>query len=278
VHPVLFHIGAIVIPTSGAVTALGVLLGLWLALRTARIARVDANHLWTLCIIALFAAIAGSRLLLIALNWTMVRTHPAWLLSLAMVHHPLTATVSGLLALIVGVPYALSQRMPLLSTADALAPPLALALCCEQVGALLAAAGYGSETSVPWAIVYTNPLASRWSGAPQFVPVHPVQLYAALAFLIIAVALVLLFPQRRQHGDICALGLIGAGTAIYITEFFRDPEGRGSVFRGALDGPQVAAILLVLLGAFVAREHKSAQIPSSAPSRRDDATAEASHD
>ena len=39
--------------------------------------------------------------------------------------------------------------------------------------------------------------------------------------------------------------LIGIGVSLYITEFWRDPEGRGQVLHGALDAPQVAAIALV---------------------------------
>ena len=39
----------------------------------------------------LFAALAAQRLLLVAANWSDLRRHPAWLLGLAMVHHPLLA-------------------------------------------------------------------------------------------------------------------------------------------------------------------------------------------
>ncbi len=34
-----------------------------------------------------------------------------------------------------------------------------------------------------WAVIYTSPLAARWSGTPLGIPLHPVQGYAALAFL-----------------------------------------------------------------------------------------------
>jgi phosphatidylglycerol---prolipoprotein diacylglyceryl transferase len=281
VHPVLFHIGPILVPTYGAVAALGVLLALWLAQRTARIAGVNPNHLWNLCILALFAAIAGSRLLLVVLNWTIVRSHPAWLLGLAMIHHPLLAAVGVFLALIVAVPYARSQKMPLANTADALAAPFALALACEQIGALFAGAGYGTQTSVSWAVIYTHPLALRWSGAPLFVPVHPVQAYAAFAFLLISFVLVIFLPYRRQQGDIAGLWMIAVGAAVYFTEFWRDPDGRGSVLHGALDGPQVFAFVLVLTGALILRERPHARrpharIPSGAP--HEDSAAEVSHD
>ena len=250
-HPVLFHIGPILIPSYGALAALGVLLALALVLKTARIAAVNPNQLWNLCILALLAALAGSRILLVLLNFTAVRSHPFWLLALAMIHHPLLAAIGTLIALAAAWFYAVSQRMPLRPTADALAAPVALGLALEQAGALLAGSGYGTETDARWAIVYTDPLAARWSGAPLFVTVHPVQAYAAAAFLAISIALLIWMPHRPRPGDVAGAFLMMAGTAIYITEFFRDPEGRGSLLRGALDGPQIAAVVLLLAGALV---------------------------
>jgi phosphatidylglycerol:prolipoprotein diacylglycerol transferase len=254
--------------------ALGVLLALMLLLGTARMVGLNPNQLWNLCIVALFAALAGSRILLVILNWTVVRSHPAWLLGLAMVHHPLLAGIGAAFALAAALPYMLWQRLPIGPAADALTAPIALALACEQLGALLSGVGYGTETTVRWAVVYTHPLAARWSGAPLFVPVHPVQAYTAFAFLAIAIALFLWMPHRRQMGEVAGIALLCAGTAIYFTEFWRDPEGRGAIFNGALDGPQVAAILLVFIGALALRQRENARIPASiAP----DQCAEAQH-
>ncbi len=114
--------------------ALGVLLALWMAQHTARIAGLDAGKVWNLCVLALFAALLGSRLLLVALNWSELRLHPMWLLGLAMIHHPLLAGFGGLAAVAVAVLYGRWQRLPLWSTADALAAPVALGLAFEQTG------------------------------------------------------------------------------------------------------------------------------------------------
>ncbi len=264
-YPVLIHIGPFVVPSYGAMAALGILFALTLALRTARIVGVNPNQLWNLCIVALFSALAGSRLLLVIINWTVVRSHPAWLLSLAMIHHPLLAAVGSLFALIAASFYARWQRMPLRSTADAVAAPLALCLAFEQFGALLAGSGYGTETQVRWAVIYTNPFAARWSGAPLGIALHPVQAYAALAFLTIAMSLLVWLPSRRQQGDIAGLWLLSTGAAVYFTEFWRDPEGRGALLDGLLDGPQVAAIALVLAGAFLLLRRSSARITQEPP-------------
>ena len=169
-YPVLFHIGSVLIPSYGAVAALGMLLALFLAQRTARITGLHAGHVWNLCVVALFAALAGQRLLLVLLNWNDLRRHPMWVLGLAMIHHPLLAAAGAFAGVGAAVLFARWKRLPLAATADVLAAPLALGLAFEQFGALMAGAGYGTEADVRWAVTYTNPLAARWSGAPLGIP------------------------------------------------------------------------------------------------------------
>jgi len=258
VHPVLFHIGSIVIPSYGAITAFGVLVALVMAQRTARIVHLDAGKVWNLCILSLFAALAAMRLLLVATNWSALRNHPAWLFGLAMVHHPLLAAAGALAGAGCAGWYARHRKLPFRATADALAPPLAAALAFEQLGALAAGSGYGTDAGpqVGWAIIYSNPMAAIWSGTPLGVPLHPVQAYAALAFLALAVLLWVWLPLERRTGDVAGLWLMGAGVAIYFTEIWRDWIGRGSLFNGVIDGPQIAAIFLVLAGALVLHERR----------------------
>lgn len=256
-HPVLFHIGSLVIPAYGALSALGVVLGLFLAQRTARIAGLNPAQVWNLCVVALFTALIVQRILLVVLNWSELRSHPRWILTLSMIQHPLLTGAGAIVGLATSVFYARRSGMSLASTADALAAPLSLGLAVEQIGALLAGSGFGTESKAPWAVTYTNPLVARWSGTPLGVPLHPVQAYTALAFLSLSIALLVWLPVHHRHGDIAGLWLLGTGVAVYITELWRDPEGRGSLFAGAIDGPQIAAVLFVLAGGLVLVERKS---------------------
>jgi phosphatidylglycerol:prolipoprotein diacylglycerol transferase len=264
VHPVLFHIGSILIPSYGASAAVGVLLALFLAQRTARIAGLNAGQVWNLCVVALFAALVAQRVLLVALNWSELRRHPSWMLGLAMIHHPLPTAAGALAAAAAALLYGHRQHLPFWTTADALAAPLALGLAFEQLGALLAGSGYGTEAAVPWAVTYTNPLAVRWSGTPLGIPLHPVQAYAALAFLSLSILLLAGLPVRQQQGDIAGLGLMGIGVESFITEFWRGGEGGGTLLGGALDGPQAAAILMVLAGGLMLLECKNRQTNNEA--------------
>jgi phosphatidylglycerol:prolipoprotein diacylglycerol transferase len=256
VHPVLFHVGSIVVPSYGAITALGVLVALVLAQRTAHLVGIDAGKIWNLCILSLFAALIATRLLLVAANWSVLRSHPAWLFGLAMVHHPLLACVGVLAGAGCAAWCARRSKLPFRATADALAPPLATGLAFEQFGALAAGSGYGVDAgpNVSWAVTYTNPLAAIWSGTPLGVPLHPVQAYAALAFVALAALLWVWLPLERRRGDVAGLGLMGAGVAIYLTEIWRDWAGRGPLFHAIIDGPQIAAVFLVVVGALFLRE------------------------
>ncbi|HEY1210898.1 MAG TPA: prolipoprotein diacylglyceryl transferase family protein [Terracidiphilus sp.] len=268
-YPVLFHIGSIVIPAYGALTAVGVLLALVLTYRTARITGLDGRKVWNLCVVGLFAALVSSRLLLVALNWSDLCQHPIWLLRLAMIHHPLLAGFEALAAVAAAILYGRALRLPLWSTADAVAAPVALGLAFEQSGALLAGSGYGVEAgrgiAAHWAVTYNNPLAAFWSGAPLGVALHPVQAYAALGFLTLAIFLLFWLPYRRQPGDVAGLLMLGTGIVVFVTEFWRDPEGRGALLGGALDGPQAAAAALVVMGGLVMLERAPAvrQPPSA---------------
>lgn len=268
-HPVLIHAGAIVIPSYGAVAALGIVLALLLAQHTARTLRLNPNHVWNLCVIALFAAMVGSRLFLLAINWRLLLRHPSWILMLAMIHHPLVGAAGAVAGVAFACIYARWQGLPLMLVADAVAAPLALGLTFEQLGELLSGSGYGLEAGagLPWAITYTDPLAARWSGAPLGVPLYPAQAYAALAFLLLAILLLAFLPRLKQRGDVAGLWLMGTGASVYVTELWRDREGRGSVFGGVLDGPQIAAIVLVLASALLLRERKRVSPP--AESNRD---------
>ena len=74
----------------------------------------------------------SQRLLLVAINWSDLRLHPSWMLTLAMIHHPLLAAAGAVAGLLAGSRVCAMQNMPLALTADALAAPVALGLAFEQ--------------------------------------------------------------------------------------------------------------------------------------------------
>ena len=250
-HPVLFQIGSLLVPSYGACAALGVLLALGFAQLTAKRVGLDPRHAWNMLVLAVFAALAASRLLLVAMNLSDLRMHPRWLLAIAMVHHPLLAAIGIASGLIAVIWYALWAKLPLRVVADCLAAPVLLAMASEQLGALLAGSDYGHESNAAWAITYSNPLAGRWSGTPLGVPLHPVQAYAAIGALALAAIVYSWLFTPRRSGDVAGVALVSGGVLLFVTEIFRDWEGRGMLLGGLVDIPQLVGLGLVLLGGLV---------------------------
>jgi phosphatidylglycerol:prolipoprotein diacylglycerol transferase len=259
-HPVLFQFGPLVIPSYGAIAGLGIILSLTLAQVTAKRTGLDPRHAWNMLVLAVFASIAASRLTLIVLNLSDLRRHPTWLLSVAMVHHPLLAAIGALAAAVAVLAYCRWAKLRVLSVFDCLSAPIALGSAFEQVGALLAGSDFGRDSessSRLFAITYTSPLAARWSGTPLGVPLYPVQAYAAVGSLLLAIVLVLFLRASRRVGDVAGIWLLGTGALLFLTELFRDWEGRGVLPTGdllprdSMDTPQLVGLGLVLAGGFL---------------------------
>jgi len=273
-HPVLFQIGSLLVPSYGACAALGVLLALALAQSTARRAGLASElalrHAWNMLVLAVFASLATSRLLLVAMNLSDLRRHPAWLLAVAMVHHPLLSAVGAAGAAVAIVWYARWARLPLAAVADCLAAPVALGMAAEQVGALLAGSDFGRDALSPaaWTVTYTSPLAAHWSGTPLGVPLYPVQAYAALgALLLAAICLGWMFLAHRR-GDVAGIWLVGAGSLLFVTEIYRDWEGRGVLLAGRVDIPQLVGLGMVVCGGLLLWDwHPAGISATNAPER-----------
>ncbi len=266
-HPALVQFGSLVIPSYGAIAALGVLLALALAQFTSQKAGIDPRHAWNTLVLAVFADIAASRLTLIVLNLSDLRRHPTWLLSVAMVHHPLLAAIgilSGALAILL---YARWAKLSLRGVADCLAAPITLGYAFEQVGALFAGSDFGRDsasTSKLFAITYTSPLAARWSGTPLGVPLYPVQAYAAAGSLLLAAILIACYGFRgRRPGEIAGVWLFGTGVLLFLTELFRDWEGRGVLLGGSVDAPQLVGLGLVLAGGLLLLSWRPRHLPNA---------------
>lgn len=254
VHPLLFQIGSFLLPTYGACVAAGVLLALAAARFTSRLVGMDKRHAWNMLILGVFAALAGSRLFLIAVNLGNLQQHPRWLLAISMIHHPLLAAIGVVCGAAAILLYIRRLHLSISVAADSLAVSLSIVLTAEQMGAWMAGSDFGIEslhTSPLLAVTYSNELAARWSGTPLGVPLYPVQLYAVAGALLLAAIAYCWLRLPHRSGDVAGVSLIGLGIQLFVTESFRDWEGRGVLLHGAIDMPQLAAVVLVFIGGIV---------------------------
>ena len=140
---------AFCIPAMAPSAAVGVLLALFLgAAHGAHCGRECRRRCgtcaWLRCLLRWWA----QRLLLVAINWSDLRRHPAWMLALAMIHHPLLAAVrerwrAWWRRCSMRAGSSCRWRPQLMRWLR----PLALGLAFEQLGALLAGVGLRNRNS-----------------------------------------------------------------------------------------------------------------------------------
>src|SRR5437016_6206665 len=149
-HPILFRIGAWPVYSYGVLLALAYLAGLQLAVVRARRMGLDGARVMDLGIYLIIAALVGAKLLLIVADFNYFRNQPRELLSLVRAGG---VFYGGLLAaLVVGLLLVRRYRLPAWTTADMIAPGIALGHIIGRLGCLLAGCCYGRPTDLPWAI------------------------------------------------------------------------------------------------------------------------------
>lgn len=260
-HPILFSVGDWPVYSYGVLLAAAYLIGLQLGVVRARRAGVDPARIMDLGIYLIIAALVGAKLMLIAVDWEYFREQPRQLFSLVRAGG---VFYGGLIAAIaVGLWLVRRYKLPPWSTADLMAPGIALGHVVGRFGCLMAGCCYGRPTDVPWAITFTDPLAATNVGTPLGIPLHPTQLYDAGAELIILG--LLLFTERKGRpfaGRTFWTYLLLYGVSRFVIEFYRGDANRGTVLAG-LSTSQFVSLLLVpaslLMLAYLRRQGQAAK-------------------
>ena len=237
--PVLLRFGSLGLRTFPLVLALAVLVGGKLTAAEFRRRGLEPALAHDALMPAALVGLLGARLLYVLLF------DPVWQLS-----HPadLVNLWNGGLAfqgaLLTGLATALwssrRHRVPFWRVADSAAPGVALGQAIGALGSFLNGSSYGIPTDLPWAVVFTDPRGP----APLGIPLHPTQLYEALAGLLLFTALWAVRTRLRRDGSLFLLYLAGVSALAFLDLLKGDALWIADV---VLAGPVVS--LLVLIGA-----------------------------
>jgi phosphatidylglycerol---prolipoprotein diacylglyceryl transferase len=262
--PRLVQLGALTIPTQGALIALGLMLALLLAVRTSRLLSLNADRVWNLAFLAIFSFLIGGRLVLIATHFRDYAAYPALLLTVS-IHSPAVLIGGAAIALAACLISLRLYPLPILRTLDAITSPLVLGYAFACLGAFASGADYGTPTTLPWAVTFHSRYALMWNGTPQDIPLQPVQLYqAAFEFLLCGLLYWLLSRSARatrssrpcaQQGEITGAWLFLGGISHFLFEFVRGDRGT-ELFGGLFDLTQLLALLMIVLGGILYLDRK----------------------
>jgi phosphatidylglycerol:prolipoprotein diacylglycerol transferase len=255
----------------GLMLTISVIVGRLLALRLAVRAGIDRQvadrcALWTLA-----GAIVGSRLLFVVTNldqFNHVFEIFAWWKGGVVAYG---GFLGGLAA---AIAFCKLHRISLLTWADCVAPSLCVGLAITRVGCYLGGCDFGRVWNGRWAVQFPagSPAFVQHArlgllppGAVESLPVHPTQLYEALAGLALLVLVVAVRRRQRVAGQALAAFAMGYAVLRYLIEMVRADPGRGMV--GPWSTSQFIAIVTFVAAAvllYVLRR-KSAGLSNLAP-------------
>ena len=208
-YPVLFRIGGFDITSFGVVVAVAALVGRWvfgreLARSGMPSAAADAG------VVGVLGGLAGAKLI-----WTIEFMGQQPWADLLFSRGGLSWFGGLLGGVATGLALLRRQRISIVMALAVATPALAIGHAIGRVGCFLVGDDYGRPSTLPWAVAFPQGLP------PTDVPVHPTQLYEALA--LVAIAWLLTAWRRSGVADATVLGryFVLAGSTRFAIEFIR---------------------------------------------------------
>jgi phosphatidylglycerol:prolipoprotein diacylglycerol transferase len=188
-----------------------------LALREARRVGEDPNKILDLCFYALVAAIVGSRILYVLVNWSVFRHDP---LEILRIWHGGLVFYGGFVgAVVTAVWYITRHGLPFLKTLDIMGPSIAFGQFVGRIGCFFAGCCYGKACDLP---------------------------YSSLNGLLIFLMLVGLKRIKRFEGQIFWTYVLLYGVTRFALEYFREDE-RGMFMQGMFSTSQLFGLIMVVI-------------------------------
>jgi phosphatidylglycerol:prolipoprotein diacylglycerol transferase len=276
----------------GLLIASAFLVGIWLAQREARRRGQDPERLADLAFWILVAALVGSRVYYILVNWgdyfgarALVATPFGRIPRLLAIWEGGLVFYGGFIgAALTAWWYLRRHRMAFLPHADTLIPSVAFGHFLGRLGCFAAGCCWGevAHGHLPWATSFppaslayqtfaarARPEVYLAADRASTLPLHPVQLYEAFGELALFLVLVLLVrPRKRFHGQVLATWLLLYAVLRTAVELFRGDVERGVV--AGLGVGQWTSLVIFAVGATIwarARKPRTPDVAATAQVR-----------
>ena len=234
-YPILFDVGGVEITSFGALVAVAGIVGLLVFRGELRRSRLPDQGI-DAAMAGILGGLAGAKLLWVLEHlstgeWTDLlfsRGGLSWFGGFA----------GGVAAALIVMR---RRRLPPLAIIAAATPALAIGHAIGRIGCLLVGDDYGVPSTLPWAMAFPKGLP------PTDVPVHPTQIYEAVA--LVPIALMLFRMRRRGAADHRVVGvyLLSTASVRFLIQWIRvyDPV------LGPLGFAHVAALVAMAAGIWI---------------------------
>lgn len=178
-----------------------------------------AGNLWDTLLVSGMAGLVVGRLVAMILDGVSPIAHPADVILVRSGVSTVGATAGALVAF-----GWIARRQPV-RTADAISAATLAALAGWHAGSLFREAYLGTPSGLPWALAQEGSAVTR----------HPVEIYAAIAYLVIAVALAAWKAYGRPPlGATASIAIMAAASVRLVTEPMRPSLTGGPMWFYAL--------------------------------------------
>src|SRR5688572_13704285 len=208
-YPILFRIGSFEVTSFGVLVGVAALVGIWLFGRELARSGLPADAV-DAAVFGVIGGLVGAKLL-----WTVEFLDEQPVTDLLFSRGGLS-WFGGLIGGVgTGLWMLRRRKVPIVPALAAATPALAVGHAIGRVGCFLVGDDYGRPSDLPWAVAFPEGLP------PTDVPVHPAQLYEAIA--LAGIAWVLLRWRRAHVADAVVLGwyFVLAGSTRFAIEFIR---------------------------------------------------------
>ena len=251
-NPVMFQMGVFELRWYGTFLSLAVVwLIFWMWLQIKKGAKVSVDTILSMALVGIPSGIIFARLLHVIDDSVISALHPELADSGKVINylqHPgliiggdgLTAYGAILGATLGFWIYLKISKAKMGYIFDLLAPGCIMAQAIGRIGCLFNGCCYGTPTSLPWGLVYTDPQSFGFNGG---IPTHPTVVYEIIYCLIIFAVLLLLRKKLKPEGSLFMLYLALYAVWRLGIDFLRD----GTPFLFGLHQAQVVSIIVLLI-------------------------------
>jgi len=194
IDPEIGHLGGLLLTWHGVFTAIGIALGVWVAVKMAARVGFIEDVSYTVALVGVPAGIIGARALYVIENHSLFAGH---LLDVFRINEGGISIYGALIGGVIGgLAYGIWQRLPIRAGLDAAAFGMILGQGIGRIGDIINGEHFAKTTDLPWAVVYTHANSPSFGRAPQ----QPAVAYEFLGDLLIFGLLFLFWRFYKRDG------------------------------------------------------------------------------